>query len=253
MEKLIAKIMQKKELSSLSKSFVEKILKEVISEKKDFFSELEKKNYNPKSKEYKFFVKEVRKRLRVVYGSFDEDKESVKKLIDEKKYDEALKKHVSTRERLPFYGEFLELISGKKIMDLGCGLNPLAFKKEYIENYLAIDIGQEVELVNRYFENEKIRGDAKLLDLSDKSVVRELVNVSANFDVCLMLKLVDTLESTTRDITDELLKMKCKKIISFPLQSIGGKKIAPQRNWFKKKAGKYDRKVIGNEEFFIVE
>lgn len=84
-----------------------------------------------------------------------------------------LQAHASTRERLPFLDEFypaLFSVTGRpgSILDLACGLNPLAFPWMGLPlsiRYITCDIHQpRVDLLNRYFQ---LQGLAPLAEQRD--------------------------------------------------------------------------------------
>ena len=86
---------------------------------------------------------------------------------------ELLKTHASTKERLAYLNEFYQAIftiTGipKMILDLACGLNPLAFpwmRLPLNTQYHTYDLHQpRVELINHYF---KLQGLAQLAEHGD--------------------------------------------------------------------------------------
>lgn len=257
-------VKSKGELSELDDLFVQKICSEIFKEYPEKYEVLVKNNWNKKSKVYKFFFKEVRKKLRIIFGAFTLKtlKEKTKKnILDGKKDNEFfLSHHSSSNERLEIYDDFYEVIKDEKsVLDLGCGYNPFSYRKG--KKYLASDINKDdLKLFEGYFKAIGIDGSCEYLDLTDKKCLDKLEILSKDFDVTLMLKLVDTLESIERNITLKLLqKLQSKKIIlSFPLMSLGGKKqIKSKRIWldrFIESVG-FHRKdlTIGNELFVILE
>ena len=72
---LIKDIKQKKELSALDDKFVKEELNRFFKREPKIFQKL-KEDLNPKSKEYKKVVKEVRAKLRRSYGLFRVEKET---------------------------------------------------------------------------------------------------------------------------------------------------------------------------------
>ena len=172
-QELLQKITQKKEFSQLPKKDVE------IA-----FSHFEKREVSDEEK-----IKLTRELLHKVYGAF-----TSQKLLSPKNKSEEwiLRKHLSTRERLPYYKEVYERIlkefENKKIsiIDLGAGVNGFSYKFfvdamslprppalrspslqppalrspafrpiSFIKvNYIGVEaVGQLVELMNNYFEN----------------------------------------------------------------------------------------------------
>ena len=110
---LIKKIIQKKEFSQLSKRDVE------IA-----FSHFEKRQTSDEEK-----IRLIRELLHKVFGAF-----TSQKLLSPKNKNEEwiLRKHLSTRERLPYYSELykklLKDFNKFSIIDLGAGVNGFSYK-----------------------------------------------------------------------------------------------------------------------------
>jgi 16S rRNA (guanine(1405)-N(7))-methyltransferase len=244
MKELVKKIKSKKELKHLDDDFVIKLLRQK-----------QIKTHNKRSKEYKALLKEMRKDLRDVYGVFILKNYDKKELwLKEGKIDEILRLHKSTKERFGYYKEVYDRIFSitgfpKKILDLGCGLNPLSYKylncKPY---YIASDISKEDLLfIEKFFKEYKIKGRTIKADLTEKIP-------DVKVDVCFMFKLLDSLETLKLNITKKLLrKIKAKYIIvSFPTMSIGGKKEMHERKWFEELISDATKFTIPNEVFYII-
>lgn len=260
--------LDKKELRGLNQELVSKIITKVKEENKELVKKLEAKEGNVKSKEFKELKKIIRKKLRVIHGSF-----AVKKISDYKKKkildlikkdpsnaDLALDIHRSCRERLPYYQELYDFIKIKdSVLDIGCGLNGFSypyFKKNIF--YKGIDVNEEeLSFVKQYFEQEKINGVLENLDLTNKDNIEKIGLESEKFECVFLLKTLDTLESIERNISEKIMKIiKSKKIVvSFPTRTLGGKKlISSERTWFKKiKKENYNTSTyeIDNEIFYI--
>src|SRR3990167_1010793 len=108
-QEIINKIIQKREFSQLPKKDVE------IA-----FSHFEKREVSDEEK-----IRLTRELLHKVFGAFGSQKLLS---IKEKNPEWVLGKHVSTRERIPYYkeiyGKILEDFKGKiSVIDLGCGVN----------------------------------------------------------------------------------------------------------------------------------
>lgn len=250
-EEIIKKIKQKKEFSSLPDSFV--------------LSSLKKYSYNIKQElkksEQKALVKLVRADLRRHTGMFQrltgkywKKRES---LLEQNKISDLLKTHASTKERIQFYPELKKVISNlnaKSILDLGCGLNPLALASPGII-YYALDIQQsDLDLIKKFFEKNKIEGKTINQDVS--------LNISnlPPADLCLMLKLLDILDDKSHKKALSLLeKIKCKNfIISFSTKTLSGKPMLhKKRPWLERIIRNLNYKFCTisseNEIFYIVE
>jgi|TARA_Y100000034_G_scaffold30202_1_gene36821 hypothetical protein len=144
---LLKKITKKKEFSQLPKKDIELA-----------FEKFDKDKYSDEEK-----FKLTRDLLRKVFSSFTSLKLLKNREINP---EEALKKHLSTRERFQYYDELYLRILGdlkeeKNIFDLGAGINGFSYK--YFEkidrnfHYIGIEaIGQLVELMNYHFKTRGI-------------------------------------------------------------------------------------------------
>ena len=253
---LVKKIKEKKELSGLPDSYVLDSLK----------NELKKINFpnidSIKKSEQKIIIKLVRAELRRSAGMFQKSKEKSWKsrftLLEENKIEELLKTHSSTNERLNFYPKLKELIFSLKpssILDLGCGINPIAIAKPNIK-YYAVDIQQDdLDIVKKFFQKNNISGETFVQDISSSST-ENLPSV----DLCLMFKLLDILEKKGHRQAEQILKnIKTNFfIISFSTKTLSGRSMLHQkRPWLERILGKlnYHFKIekSDNEIFYIIE
>lgn len=280
---LIEDIRKKKELRELSEGFIrEHMLKYLQQETKVTNSLI--KGLNRKSASYKKAVKEIRAKLRRLYGLFrvEEEAERRKELVDgllqskwgKKKnrkelIDEILKTHSSTKERLSFYDKLYKKIfsvTGKpeSIIDLGCGINP--FSMSYMKlkklKYYAYDLSvEEVESLNKYFkllhkDNKNFEGKAEILDAMKWVKLSKLKPV----DVCFLFKMTDVLDKGKgHKATETVLKnIPAKNVaVSFPTRTMSGKKMNfPRRKWIELMCERlgYKFKIIkfSNEIFYVV-
>ena len=136
--------------------------------------------------------------------------------------------HSSTRERAPTLGRFYaECLAGlppiHSVLDLGCGLNPLALAwMDLPPNvvYSCCDINAGlVDFLNRYFTLAGIRGEAEVRDLTGKPAGQPV-------DLVLALKLLPTLETLQRGAGAALLRSVRAKylLVSFAECSLGGRR-----------------------------
>ena len=248
---LIKKIIQKKEFSQLPEKDV---LLAFLNFNKVEYSEEEK-------------IKLTRNLLRKIFSSFTSRKILLPK---DKNEDWFLKKHLSTRERLPYYEEIYSRIlkgidKNLSIIDLGAGINGLSY--DYFErigfnvNYVAIEaIGQFVSLMNKYFENKKINGIAVHLSLFEIQEVKKIIKKMREPRVVLLLKTIDSLEMLKRDYSKKLIleiSPLCDRfILSFATKSmIKRKKFKVKRNWIvnfiKENFKIVDSFEVGDEKYFI--
>lgn len=225
---IIKKIMEKKEFSNLVVKDVELCLKQFDDEK--YFDE-EK-------------VKLTRGLLKKVFSVFS----STKILSGKKRSVEwILKKHISTRERLKHYGKLYKKIfrdfkeSNVKVYDLGAGVNGLSYNyfKEVGVNvdYVGIEsIGQLVEIMNKYFEEEKKKGVAVQMSLFDLENLKKLIKKGKENKIVFLFKVIDSLEIVERNYSKKLLKeivpLVDEVVVSFATKSLTSKReFFAQRKW----------------------
>jgi len=272
---LITKIKSKKELNQISDDFVRDQLFAYFQQKPKIISVIDK----VKSAKYKLIVKDVRAKLRRLYGQFrSEDMLNVRRdLMEEFKVaskikrkkiiDEILKTHSSTRERLNHYVNLYEKIFAitkkpKIILDLGAGINPLSFVYMGLKSvkYYAYDLSHdEINLINDYFsilteEKNNFSGYAEVLDLL------HLENLPSA-DLCFLLKMTDVLDrGKGHKMTEQVIENLSTKfvVVSFPTLTMSGKKMNfPRRRWMElmcKRLGYYYETLeFSNELFYVIE
>ena len=222
---LIKKIIQKKEFSQLPEKDVELV-----------FAKFEKRQVSDEEK-----IRLTRELLHKVFSSF-----TSQKLLSPKNKDEEwiLRKHLSTRERLPYYFELYEKLladyKNKKIsiIDLGAGINGFSYKyfpKNTI--YTGIEaVGQLVDLMNNYFEKEKINGKAIHESLFELEKIKKIILKIEKPRIIFLFKTLDSLEMMERDYSkkflQEIIPLADKVIVSFATQSmIRKQKFKVERYW----------------------
>jgi 16S rRNA (guanine(1405)-N(7))-methyltransferase len=137
-----------------------------------------------------------------------------------------LKSHESTEERLPildrFYAEIFA-VTGKpgSILDIACGLNPLAFRWMGLPTttqFYAYDIlTPRIDLINTYFRLEGLSPSARLADVAVQFPQEEA-------DMALFLKELPRFEHNYGKLGLPLLEaLKVKTlVVSFPAISLHG-------------------------------
>jgi 16S rRNA (guanine(1405)-N(7))-methyltransferase len=138
----------------------------------------------------------------------------------------AMRGHASTRERLPhlatFYRGIWEITGvPRRLLDLGCGLNPLALPWMHLGDatYAAIDVDAgTLEVVRGFLTAVAQPHLTELRDLVDDAAVAEA-------DAALLLKLVTTLDRQDRDAARRLLEGLPVRhaVVSFAARSLGGR------------------------------
>ena len=180
-----------------------------------------------------------------------------------------LRKHISTRERLPYYEEIYKRIfknyKEASIFDLGAGINGFSydfFKKLRLKvDYVAVEsVGQLVELINFYFKKNKIKGRAIHLSLFEKEKVKEIIKKEKKPRIIFLFKVIDALESLKENYSKELLlevvPLADKIVVSFATKSLGSReKFKAKRNWIvdyiKEKYTILDDFEMGGEHYIV--
>jgi ribosomal protein RSM22 (predicted rRNA methylase) len=223
---LIDLIRKKKELSDISDSLVLESLNKYLTKHK-----INPSNLRPS--ETKLIVKEIRAQLRNFVGQFQLSPKKKEKFLETEDFSSLLETHSSTKERLSFYPELKSLLSElkvKSILDLGCGINPVALATKEI-TYYASDINEsDLAVVSAFFKKNDIEGKVFAHNL------REDNSSLPKADLCIMFKILDTIETKGHKIAESLiltLKDKCKYIlISFSTRKLSGKSMNfPERKW----------------------
>lgn len=250
-KQIIQKIIQKKEFSELPKKDVELALKK-----------FDKKHYLDEER-----IKLTRNLLLQVFSAF-----MSRKLFSwkERKPSWILRKHLSTRERIPYYEEIYGRIldgMGKEVsvVDLGAGVNGFSYK--YFEkagfnvDYLAIEaMGQLVKLMNKYFRREKIKARAVHLSLFDLSKVKGEIKKIKEPRIIFLFKTLDSLELMERNYSKKLISeisdLADKIVVSFPTESmIKREKIWVKRTWILRFIEKHfkimDHFQLGAERYIV--
>ncbi len=273
-DSFVADVKKKKVLSSLPDDFIKTLIENFFVKYPKLKSILEKHPKPLKSKDFKFMLKEIRKKLHDVYGVFVLGRKDLKPLeghlkhikgLDEgalQLHMEVLKSHKSSAERLDFYSEVYEKIFSvtgkpKTILDLACGLNPLSFPWMGLKKvkYFAYELTDEdCRFIQEYFDLMRHFG------LDGKAFAVDLLKVSnlPEVDVCFLFKVLDSLEGLERDYSEKLLEKIPARfiVVSFPTMSIGGRNPIRQRGWFFRMMRKlgYSAETFEfeNEIFYII-
>ncbi len=192
-----------------------------------------------KGRSIKEAVKETRNKLHQVGGAYQEIPPDYSRLSAElnglpHELEElrpfcmkAMQAHASTRERLPYLAEFyspLREILGEvhSILDLACGLNPLALPWIPLAaggEYSACDIYTDmVVFLNGFSRHAGVRGEARLCDLTAETP-------SQTVELALLLKTLPCLEQLDKTIGPRLLEgLRATHIlVSYPARSLSGR------------------------------
>jgi len=248
-KKILEEIRKKRELSEISKKDIEMAYFR--------FKEMEIND-----EEKIILTKEL---LRKCFNSF-----TSKKLLSlkDKPPEWILRKHISTKERLPFYKEVYKKIfkNFKKVsvIDLGAGVNGWSygfFPKDIKINYLGIEsVGQLVDLTNFYFKKNKISGKVFHESLFEKEKVKKIIKEQEEPRIIFMFKLIDSLEMLDRNYSKELILefigLGKFIVLSFATKTLRGKKpFFAKRNWIvnfiKENFKILDSFEFGGEKYFV--
>ena len=190
-----------------------------------------------KGRNFKETVKATRNKLHQVAGAYFPDRPDYTAWLDQialtpdvasrrATVRQIMAHHASTRERLPFLDDFYATILADlppiySILDLACGLNPLAMAWMPLAadaRYYACDIYQDqINFLNAAFARQGQQGTALIGNLLE-AIPGQAV------DVALLLKTIPCLEQLDKGIGSRLLAQVNAPVIivSFPARSLGG-------------------------------
>jgi len=220
--RLYKKIVSKKEFSELPGEDVEKA-----------FSHFEKRDVSEDEK-----VRLTRELLHKVFSSFTSQKLLS---LKNKEKEWILRKHLSTRERLPYYKEIYKKILNNfegVVFDLGSGINGfsyLFFPKKI--RYLGVEaVGQLVNQMKFYFEKNNFNAKAIHLSLFDLNNLKKIINKEKGKKIVFLFKVLDSLEMLEKDyskkLLNEIIPLVNFVVVSFATQSmISRKKFNVSRAW----------------------
>jgi hypothetical protein len=248
-ESIFEKIREKREFSQLPEKDIEMA-----------FSHYEKRQANEDEK-----IKLTKELLRKVFSAFISQKLLS---LKNKEPEWILRKHISTRERLPYYEKIYKRIfegyKGASVIDLGAGINGFSFPffERLKIDYTAIEsVGQLVELMNFYFKEKKLLGKAIHLSLFDKEKVKKIIEREKKPKIIFMFKVIDALESLkpnySKELISEIVPLAEKVVISFATRSLGSReKFKAKRNWIvdfiKENFNILDDFELGGERYVIL-
>jgi 16S rRNA (guanine(1405)-N(7))-methyltransferase len=208
-------------------------------------------------------TKATKRRLHQVYGAFEQDWDydtAYQQLEGAYRQGTApgieaacrrvMELHSSTRERLPILDQFYPTIfriTGRpsSILDVGCGLNPLALPWMDLPagaRYTALDIDADrVQFLNRYLSLAGAEPLARCQDvLSHPPTDRA--------DVALLLKMSPTLERQETGATLRLIEQLDAHhiVVSYAVKSLGGREKGMLKSY-----EQHFRQVLGDRDWSI--
>ncbi len=259
-KEIYERIIDKKELRELPKEDVERTFEKY---KDDGVSNEEK-------------IRRTRASLNKIFWPFRSHK-----LLGLKKRDKSIKwilrKHMSSRERLPYYSEVYERLfkdfknfkdSKEKIniFDLGSGINGFSytyFPYNLNISYLSIEaVGQLVRLMNYYFNKNNFDAKSIHRSLFDLDFIEKKIKKKKGKKIVFLFKVLDSLEMLEKDYSKKVLKkivpLVDKIVISFATKSMIKKEdFKVNRKWIldfiKKNFQLLDDFEIGAERYVVFE
>lgn len=227
-QKTIEKIMQKPELKEIPIEDVELALS-LCLKKEDSDSER---------------IRCTREVLHRAYGAFGSRKlfvNSSKSCQNKTRNAEwILRKHLSTRERIPYYneiyGRILKDFKGT-IFDMGAGVNGFSISFIPKVKYIGVEgIGQLVNLMNDYFKKQKFNAKAIHLSLFNLDKLKNLIKKEKGRKVIFLFKVLDSLEILQKDYSKkflmEITPLVDNVTISFATRSMISRRLfKAKRNW----------------------
>lgn len=267
----------KKEYSGLSRPFIIDGLREYLrlhpAKAKRLMGICEEGVFSEKTRErleraalFKEIVKHIRSLARDIYGIYHKNVAHRTMMLAEKDFDGLLSTHLSTRERLPYYDHYHEFLahllpnlSEASVMDLACGLNPLALTHARVRpaSYIAVEWSKDdADFLDACF---RALGWSPSYQAHGIDLVRETEGVKKfSVDLCIMLKTLDALEMQERNMTYRLLDMIGAPLllVSFTTVNVRQQPLDRiDRSWFEKvcvrKDIAYEKQIIGTELFYV--
>jgi 16S rRNA (guanine(1405)-N(7))-methyltransferase len=221
-------------------------------------------------------IKATKRRLHQVYGAFEQgtDYDALYHRLEmayqsgaaediEGVCRAALSVHSSSRERVPilvvFYTSIFEFTGRpESLLDIGCGLNPLALPWMNLPSdvqYVALDIDEErARFLNRYLSLVGLMPLARCQDVLVQAPEDEV-------DVALLLKMSPSLERQSAGATLRVLDrlMAPFVVVSYAIKSLGGREKGMidqyQRQFSEMAEGRWwevEKLVFDSELVFIV-
>lgn len=231
-EEFVERVRQNQKYAQLSLSLVEQISREELENQRKWHSAL----------------KTTRTRLHRLTGAFLPPKINYAQLmenlrginttdhIEQQTFSkQAMRLHASTNERLPFLEHFFftclaPLGEVGSILDLACGLNPLAIPWMPLKadiSYYACDVVEPIiNFVNSYFSSTSQPGQAFVCNLFQEIPTNQV-------EVAYLLKLLPILDQIDPNISTRLLdELNADHIlISYPSKSLGGRSKGMKRTY----------------------
>jgi len=247
---VVQKIKEKKELSGIEDSIVSEHLNEYLAKHRINLTALT-------PYQIKLIITDIRKILREKVGRFQASIKNRYPLLEKGNIEAILRTHSSTKERVYFYPQLKEIIRKlkvKSILDLGCGINPLALAEKGTKYYASDINSEDLDIVKEFFKDHKIDGEVFVCDLNKIEAC-----VLPKTDLTLILKVFDILGKSDYRTAKKVIERvsSAHLIVSFSTKTLSGKPMKSQRRvWFERLLGSflYRFEIIksDNEIFYII-
>lgn len=252
LKELVQKIKKKKELSGIDNSIVLAALERCLKKAGLDASMLSGQNE-------KIIISDTRAELRKISGRFQAFSKEWKnrfELLEQNNIPALLKTHSSTAERIDFYPklkEFIASLNVNSILDIGCGINPIALASKGT-CYYACDINEEeLALIGEFFKSRGINGKIFVCDV-EKTQISSLPKA----ELAIIFKVLDIIPNKIK-VTESLLSNLGSKylLFSFSTKTLSGKQMKfPRRFWLeriiKKRNLNYKLFSSPNEIFYFI-
>lgn len=249
-EAFIEKIRAKKELEGIPAETIRELIHQVIKKKQVSLADAS-------PHDQRMYLKEIRARLRLLTGRFVKSTKYQERLLDQNNLEKVLDTHSSTHERkdsYEFLKKYIDSLAPHSILDLGCGINPLALAKPH-QTYYAYDLNKtHLDLIEKFFKKNKIQGTTAVCDLRYPERYG-----FPQADLCIILKVLDIIDEKGHAHAHNLMLQLSSPniIVSFATRKISGRKMNyPHRAWFEKflKENNYEftKHESSNEVFYLI-
>lgn len=232
---------------------MDKEIYEKIVLKKDFSNlprkdvELAWKHFEKRQTSDEEKIKLTRDLLRKVFSAFTSGKLLS---LKDKEPEWILRKHISTRERLPYYSELykkllndFDMQESLSVIDLGAGVNGFSYNYLFELNkkidYIGVEaVGQLVDLMNYYFKTRGLNARAIHESLFELEKIKKYLEQIKEKKIIFLFKTLDSLEMLESDYSKklllELVPLADRFVVSFATRSlVARKKFNVKRSWIK--------------------
>ncbi len=275
-KELVSDIKKKRELRDVPSEFVKEEIIKYLKHNRKVLNVLTTHRKVKQSSEYKKIIKHARAVLRRVCGVFQAEsageRSACLKELERHKHiknkslsihNKILETHASTKERLQSYPAVYKKIFAitgkpKRIIDLGCGLNPVSYPYMRLKgvHYFAADLNAGgVRFAGKYFKIMGINGEARVMDIAKAEPLKSIPPA----DICFIFKTLEAIELTkSHRISEEVIKAVPAKWVaaSFSTRTITGRRMNHQRRgWLEmmlKRLGYSFTKIVEENEVFYV-